>query len=209
MNLVKKCINLSNKAYNKKHTIECGNEAFLIEREGKHIFIAIAGSDDWKDWQEDADVKTKMIDQLGMKIHHGFWSSMWQCWRVLKPLLDNMFRRGDIVIITGHSKGGAMAQTLRLKLIMSGYPISAVEVYAFGSPKILDEESGKRYMDHYNQGVHLFENEGDPVTMLPRAYMGYVKMYNSIKVAPMPWYTRIYLVRAINHKIKTYLKNFG
>jgi hypothetical protein len=203
------CVRLSNNAYNDS-AFKCGNEAFTIHKDGREIFIAFAGTDDLKDWQEDADIKTSIVKGLGVEVHHGFWNSMLQCWPTLIKMLKELYVIGDRIIITGHSKGGAMGLCLRLRLIQhGGFDIKDIYFYGFGTPRFLKSDSRSKYRKHFNSNVILHENEGDPICRLPRTYMGFTPVYSERVIANMPWYTRIYLIRAINHKIKTYLKNFG
>tara|TARA_R100000951_G_C2618241_1_gene173533 strand:+ start:311 stop:943 length:633 start_codon:yes stop_codon:yes gene_type:complete len=208
-NLIKKCVLLSELAYNKENTIACDNEAFLIKKEGNIIFIAFAGSNDLKDWVEDSDIKTSFLQKLGVEIHHGFWTSMMQCWFRISFELMSQYTPGNKIIITGHSKGAAMAFCLRLKLIIKDYPMSDIFVYGYGSPRVVKTNSKNRYNRLYNINVNLFVNQGDPVTKLPREYMGYSTICNNLKVVKVPWYKRIYIIRSLNHKIKTYTENFG
>lgn len=209
IDITKYCAKLSDTAYNKKYTVECGNEAFMIHVRENKVFIAFAGSDDLKDWQEDADIKTTKIVDLNLEVHHGFWNSMLQCWKSLKPNIEALYKNDMPIVITGHSKGAAMGLCLRLKLIQCGYEIEKIHFYGFGAPRFLKKSSRSRYKSYFNMNTILHENQGDPVCRLPRTYMGFTPVYTSIKVAKTPWYKRVYLIRAINHKVKTYLENFG
>lgn len=201
-------LSLAKKAYGKTAT-KVGNEAYTLEVIDGDIYIAFAGSDDLMDWKEDMDIKKSHINQLGLTVHHGFWNSMLECWNHIKTDFKKNYRTGVMVFITGHSKGSAMGFCLRLKLIAEGYPMSDIHFFGFATPRVLRTASRRRYLKRYSKNVILHEVQGDPVCNLPRTYMGYTPVYNKKRVAKMPWYKRIYLLRALNHKIETYVEKFG
>lgn len=181
----------------------------MITKKEDKVFIAFAGSDDMLDWVENSDIKKSFIHKLRITVHHGFWNSMTECWKQVASNLEVLYKPGDKIIITGHSKGAAIGFCLRLKLIQQEYPKKDIKFYGFATPRVIKEESEGRYNICYSGGVTLFEVEGDPVCKLPREYMGYVTVCDYKKVAKRPWYLKVYLVRAINHKLKTYVEKFS
>ena len=74
----------------------------------------------------------------------------------------------------------------------------------------LRKSSKRRYKrQDLEVNTTLYEVQGDPVISLPREYMGFTHVYNRKHYAKMPWYRRIPGVRAMNHKIETYIAKFS
>ena len=206
----KTLLDLCAKAYDSRDRIVCGNEAFYITVLGGDIFVSFSGSDDLKDWKENFNIEKRHIKKLGVTVHSGFWDSMRQCWASLAPNLEALYRPGMRIILTGHSKGAAIAFCAKLKLIIEGYDASCLHFHGFAQPRTLRASSKKAYCD---QGLHknttIYEVQGDPVVRLPRIYMGFTHVYEKKRLAKMPWYKRIFGLRAVNHKIETYIAKFS
>lgn len=203
-------LNLCNRAYNSKDKIVCGNEAFYITTLGGDIFISFAGSDDFKDWKENFYISKRYVKKLGLTVHAGFWDSMMECWVHLASNIEALYRGKGKIILTGHSKGAAIAFCARLMLIECGYDSSKIHYIGFAQPRVLRKSSKKRYKkQRLELNTTIYEVQGDPVIRLPRGYMGFTHVYNRRHYAKVPWYMRIPGVRAMNHKIETYIAKFS
>jgi hypothetical protein len=203
-------LDLCNKAYNSKDKIVCGNEAFYITTLGGDIFVSFAGSDDFEDWKENFHFSKRYVRKLGLTVHAGFWDSMVECWAHLESNIEALIRNKSKIILTGHSKGAAIAFCARLMFIECGYDPDIIHYVGFAQPRVLRKSSKRRYK---RQGLEanttIYEVQGDPVIRLPRSYMGFTHVYNRRHYAKMPWYRRIPGVRAMNHKIETYIAKFS
>jgi len=97
-------------------------------------------------------------------VHSGFRGEVDKIWDTLKPLV--LQKVSNIVYVTGHSLGGAMATicSKRLQEI-----ISNVVLYTYGSPRVGDRKWVKSLqVTHYR-----YQNNNDVVCKVPFWIMGY------------------------------------
>ncbi len=83
---------------------------------------------------------------------------------------------GQTILLTGHSRGGALALLAAHELQQAGF--LQVVVFMFGAPKVGDQA----FADSCGFPVYRIECEGDPVPLLP-PLDGYVSVGNSIWLA--------------------------
>ena len=171
------------------------------------LWIAIAGTDDLKDLFEDMDIDKKKIDLLQghILVHEGFWSSWVQIREiVIKKITEE---RPNEIQFTGHSKGGAMALCAYLDLpyILPQTIDKLAPPLVFGCPRVLASSSISQL--NRVERPYLFVNQGDPIPKLPREYMGF-ETWGNIEESESPWWQRIYLLRAMVHKLDTYRDRF-
>lgn len=155
------------------------------------ICIAIRGSDDLQDWIDNLEASSVSIPKVG-RIHEGFADSffgcksktkyrvkwLWKCipyikrykrdsfdglFQVLDKEFVKVYSNNKKLIITGHSKGGALAELLALKYSQLGYKL---DLYTYGCPKV-GFESYKNTFESYNINYLRFVNERDIVPDLP------------------------------------------
>ncbi len=203
---INKCLDLSKMVYEyPDERIE--SEKVLFEVENNILYIAIAGTDDLKDLFEDMDIEKKKIKVKNghILVHSGFWESWTQIRQVVINKINDL--RPREIQLTGHSKGGAMALCAYLDLpyFLPHCQKIMTPPLVFGCPRVLASSS----MDIVSKipSPNLFINEGDPVTKLPREYMGF-ETWGAAKVSKSPWWMRIYLARFMVHKLDTYIKRF-
>lgn len=132
---------------------------------GDQLVIAFAGSRraettfglvDWCD-----NLTARLDEHTSGNVHAG-------CLRKVKlSIKDEMLRgleklyTGQTILITGHSRGGALATLAAHALQQEGF--LQVAVFTFGAPKVGD----KSFADSCRFPVYRFECEGDPVPLLP------------------------------------------
>jgi hypothetical protein len=205
MMLINKCLKLSRDAYNDDKSYQCGNEAYVVYKEDDTIYVSFRGSDDLKDWLENVDIGFN--SQNGVLVHSGFFKSLKECLPTLCSFISRNYSYGDKFVLTGHSKGSAMALLVGNDLISKGFPSNAIQFVGFATPRVIKASSVALFGRH-RFNILLCELEGDPVTDLPKRYMGYSKVYDILKVRRMVWWRRIFGVRAYNHKMSEYVKRF-
>jgi len=111
-------------------------------------------SDGFLDWLKNLD--TKVVDFFNYRVARGFRPN---------TLIDGMEERGNElrrdkpVRIKGHSRGGALGQTLAIHLDQRGFKIDSV--ITFGSPRISRETIKTEWP------VWQFKAFGDPVWRVP------------------------------------------
>lgn len=146
--------------------------------------LSWAGSNDVGDWWSNFDWTT-----IG-GVHKGFWDSVKPFWtNILKWAREKTDGiDGGSVYITGHSRGGGLAQVTALRLWQAG--IQRVVLTTFGSPPAIS----KAYPDYHLQPwrkcieAHRVVCGRDIVPRLGDDTMGAVHIGEAIKVSP-PWWT--------------------
>ena len=123
-----------------------------------------------RDWANDANAKLvdlKENDPRQIKVHRGFRNAVENINTDLYKWIETWQSEGRLasnfsVYITGHSKGGAMAQIAALELRDS--KISIAGVYTYGAAR-----AGDTNFARYYAGIPTsrFENQGDVVPHLP------------------------------------------
>lgn len=121
------------------------------------IVIAFRGSQNLYEWIDNANSRS-------LNIHPGFLST---CDIVWDSLYDHIVYLATIlypnkkIILTGHSRGGALA------VLMATYAknigLSVDKVYTFGAPRVTSKYTSiQNSLEHYR-----VENKEDPVAVLP------------------------------------------
>jgi hypothetical protein len=204
---INKALLYSEQAY-EDPSLSYSSESVYVQMVEGTLWVAFAGTDDFSDFWEDLYIEKKEIDLLQgtIKVHSGFWNSWVQ-------IRDSVLRavkeyNPKMIQFTGHSKGGAMALCAYIDLpyFLPQYLTKSIPPMVFGCPRVVAESSLK----HLNSLPMplLFQNQGDPVTMLPREYMGFAT-WGIVKKKNSSWWERIYLLRSMVHKLPVYIKRFG
>ena len=115
----------------------------------------------------DIDFRIFKDEELGVNLHRGFRDA---AMHILKDIDEN-YKLEQVVYLTGHSMGGAVAKIIGLWLDQRGHD---VQIYTFGSPKVSTGYFGNRPI-HFRVS---FRN--DPVPFLPP----YPFLHSGIHVDP-------------------------
>ena len=115
----------------------------------------------------DIDFRIFKDEELGVNLHRGFRDA---AMHILKDIDEN-YKLEQVVYLTGHSMGGAVAKIIGLWLDQRGHD---VQIYPFGSPKVSTGYFGNRPI-HFRVS---FRN--DPVPFLPP----YPFLHSGIHVDP-------------------------
>jgi len=126
-----------------------------------HAHISICGSNDAKDWLQNATTGRGSIGSL--VAHRGYIEAAdWIRREFFRSDLITIIEQHDIpIILGGHSAGGAIAQLLSVEP-----RLVPREVITFGSPKVWERSSAATYYA-YPWEVYRFVTDGDIVPYLP------------------------------------------
>jgi hypothetical protein len=130
------------------------------------LLVSFRGTANIEGWWHDFQFR-QVADYDGL-VHEGFYNSTESIWDDLKGHLDKIWTRDDVVWITGHSLGGAMATVFAKWLAHARYDIAGV--HTFGQPRVGNND----YADAYSpNAVHYrFVNDKDIVPQVPPRWLG-------------------------------------
>ena len=166
----------------------------VVQDRGVTVVI-IRGTNNGRNVLTDLDARPFQDKKLSAGIHRGFRDA---AERIKEDLIENHVIE-EMVIFTGHSLGGAVAQILGLWFEDDAY---VVQIYTFGSPSVIMEQL---WMDGHFR-VYL---ENDPVPFLPP--YPYVHWGIRINAETLDWdedhpIGDITKIDARDHSIKEYKK---
>ncbi len=120
------------------------------------------------DWANDADLKLISDESISPgRVHKGFRDAMQSLWG---DVLDAVQKRRQTsklpVIVTGHSKGGALARLAALRLQRENIEVAGV--YTFGAPRTGDIDFAEDYAKRILLDIR-FEYQNDIVPHIPPA----------------------------------------
>jgi Lipase (class 3) len=131
-----------------------------------------------RDWINDLDAELIRGDGLPGFVHAGFWGSLDSLWPTLVPkVLERLTKAGpgSRLYVTGHSKGGAVANLAAMRwLIERGVHAT---VYTYAGPHPGDEDFATAY-DQHVESVR-YEYADDIVPLLPPS-LAFREMFASV-----------------------------
>ncbi|MGE3799230.1 MAG: Mbeg1-like protein, partial [Thermomicrobiales bacterium] len=146
-------------------------EQIIISFAGSRSAESTFGLVDWCD-----NLTARLDEHACGRVHSG-------CHRQVQFYLKEEMLRGleklytgQTILLTGHSRGGALALLAAHELQQAGF--QQVAVFMFGAPKVGDQT----FADSCGFPVYRIECEGDPVPLLP-PLEGYVAVGSSIWLA--------------------------
>jgi hypothetical protein len=127
------------------------------------IYIAVRGTEPTSvgDWRSNLDTGSTPSGILNGGVHRGFYQAAKAIFEGLRPELLTLTEAGPRpVFITGHSRGGAIAQLLQPMVegvgLWSG-------LWTFGAPPIMDRDAAETYGRVYGQRATRVWIGNDPV----------------------------------------------
>jgi hypothetical protein len=118
------------------------------------------------DWLNDGEVDLVKGEDLPGRVHKGFLESLDALWPGIDQLeLADAARAGKSVLVTGHSKGGALVYLAAYRLARLGIPVAA---YTFAAPRTGDQAFATAF-DQVLPGTLRFEYQDDIVPHVPPA----------------------------------------
>ncbi len=118
------------------------------------------------DWLQDFDAVPMNVDSIPGKVHMGFWRGLATIWDKLLAAVGPLLAAagGNLPLyLTGHSKGGGLAQLAAMRFRVAG--ITPQGVYTYASPRAGDREFATAY-DAALIGVR-YEYTDDVVPHMP------------------------------------------
>lgn len=171
-------------------------DACHVINEGERVVVVFPGSNDIFDWASNLDAR----DDHGL--HAGFLRAIDA---VAGEILDVLTRlRPDSILITGHSRGGALAHMF-LEQYSHLLPIETdIDCITFGEPRIAKNEFYQLPSATELPNVNYLRVyvTGDPVNALPSAAWGWTHHGPSLRIGKrrcwlLRWARSISLMRAI------------
>jgi hypothetical protein len=148
--------------------------ACLVGKNGDGVIVAFRGTlvpnindlASLLDWMQDFDAVPKGVDGMPGKVHTGFWRGLETIWEgvmaAVQPLLTAPSGKLPLYV-TGHSKGGGLAQLAAIRFHLAG--MSPQRVCTFASPRVGDQAFADEY-DAAITGIR-YEYTDDIVPHLP------------------------------------------
>lgn len=136
--------------------------------------IVFRGTDTAEEWRSNFAFCRKKIPygnaNSDVRVHEGFISA-YSSTLVRKRIHELVPKRPCRVIVTGHSRGAALAALCALDL-QYNFPYLDIEAYLFGCPRIGNGAFARSYNKRVCKTLRV-QNGNDIVTKLPPAFMGY------------------------------------
>jgi len=152
--------------------------AALVGATATEIIVAFRGTEpintaDWDDfidsvddWVHDGEAVLVKVPYAPGMVHQGFSGSLESLWSGAVAAIRQLTATGLPVVVTGHSKGGALATLAAMRLKSEGVATPS-GVYTYGSPRVGDTPFATAYDAAISQW--RFENNNDLVPHLPPA----------------------------------------
>jgi hypothetical protein len=153
--------------------------AGLVGSTATEIVVAFRGTlpintADWddfiesvRDWADDGQAEFVKVPYASGLVHKGFSTSLESLWSsVVAAVRERLAATNLPVVVTGHSKGGALATLAAIRLCSEKVTTPA-GIYTCGSPRVGDTP----FSNAFNAAIDQwrFENDNDLVPHLPPA----------------------------------------
>ncbi len=147
------------------HHKKTETQAFITHND-KVVLISVRGSQEFADFLRDADARqVPHVDGQG-KIHRGFHAAFLVARTFVERYMDAFYRKGQTILVCGHSLGGAIALLLA-EWLQREYS-DDIQLYTYGSPR-----TGNRTFVEAAQSLphHRLVNHNDPIPSVPATWM--------------------------------------
>lgn len=171
-------------------TVENG-ASFSANVENGTLFIFFEPSHGREDWNNNLDFRIRPYDNMNPAwyCHAGFL----KVFKSALPYLEPYFSDGDVhrAIIVGYSHGGALAVLCHEALVFRRPDMRRnIKAFAYGAPRVLYAPIPKVVKKRFRE-LYLIQNEGDLVTHLPPAALGFRHVGNVITIGQNGTYNAI------------------
>jgi triacylglycerol lipase len=158
--------------------------AVVVQGHGA-IIVAFAGTDPLipANWITDFDVgfKFRFNERLTPPALHGGFEKAFRS--VAEKVAGALANRGETpVLMTGHSMGAALA-VIAADDFLSERTLRATAVYAFGMPRVGDQDFAKRYNDTLGNTTYRLVHGSDIVATVPPSGLGFRHVGRLIRCA--------------------------
>ncbi|SHH05174.1 lipase family protein [Bradyrhizobium erythrophlei] len=158
--------------------------------------IAFKGTTNWREHLNNANVWPEVTSHG--RVHSGLLYTMERLSPLLQQLIGADVLSGRKILLTGHSRGGALAQIFASSLVVGGHMPHSV--WAFGSPMVGDHTFASLLT---NVPVAIYRNGNDPISLFPPSISpnsAIAKWILSFKVVYIP----VILIRYVGIVISNY-----
>ncbi|KAL1916440.1 uncharacterized protein VTP21DRAFT_5631 [Calcarisporiella thermophila] len=158
------------------HTNKYGVNGYVArDTVGKVIVVGFGGTMSLKNWIE--NLKLLRVDMPGTEdsqVHLGFWESYLEARPLVLEAVSSLLQQhpDHSILITGHSRGGAIASLCAMDLRASQSIPQEVSLATFGEPRLGDAN----FANHFDRlGIlsKTFINKRDPVPHVPTLLSGW------------------------------------
>lgn len=184
----------------KNHTLTRNDDLCIIYEFQNVAVVTWRGSSNTENWISNFKFFKEKLPE-GKTIHEGFYDSFCEFKKILDTKLV-MLKSKSKVIVTGHSRGGALA-VLCARHFMKNRDFKYLECIVYGCPHI----GNKAFADEYELIVpHTISihYQWDLVTELPPEAIGYYAVGNQYPI-DTPWW-HFFFRRITDHLRKSYRK---
>jgi predicted lipase len=172
-----------------------GTDAFVGIHESEQFLIAFRGTDDIKAAITDLRFGKKKIPYENVKskirVHNGFIDA----YKEIRGDIHDLYQKNpkNIVLITGHSLGGALATLCAVDMQYNFQNeettnmITTLQCITFGSPRV----GNGAFTNSYNRRVpRTFRvvNRDDIITRIPYWFMGFRHVKQKIQLGKRHWW---------------------
>lgn len=134
----------------------------ILAHDDQHLVLAFRGTDQPEDWL--TNLNLRMRDGLGGKVHAGFDDALDSVWAQVLLLLKDHRTTKQLIWLTGHSLGGALATLCAARLPKK---LAAHLVCTLGQPRVGDEA----FAAAFHANLHRFVNNQDIVPTVPPRFI--------------------------------------
>ncbi len=197
---------------------------FLEKNTSKGLqVVTVRGTDNLKNFAEDADYIPSKNPRLDIYVHRGFDNDASKLYADLLPHLDKSLE----VRVTGHSLGAAISTLLMMYLHEDGFKVG--HSINFGQPKVTNKEGAEHYqflpltrvVDENDlvplvppvtllDSVHgIYEHFGEEVVLLNGKYYVYMTRHNATRRSVDDFWKQLGDESVKEHFMDNYLHNIN
>lgn len=171
-------------------TVE-NSASFHVSVKENTLFLFFEPSNGREDWDNNLNFRVQPYDDMDpvWYCHAGFLKVFKSALPHLKPYIEapNVRR----VVTVGYSHGGALAVLFHEAMCFHRPDLAEhIKTFAFGAPRVLFAPIPLRVKARF-RGLYLIQNEGDLVTKLPPALLGFRHVGNIISIGEKNQYSPI------------------
>lgn len=179
------------------------------------LYICFKGSAEPADWKANFRIvqRTEHYQSKSkIRVHTGFKGQYKLVKKdVLKAITEYLFEMIEIgieprIVITGHSLGGALATLCAIDISINT-DVKNIICIPIGSPRVGNRNFRKFFNKKLPDTVR-FINHNDLICRVPTLWMGYIHIGNKVKLYPIKWTVRDFLLWPINILLGSILDHY-
>lgn len=143
-----------------------GTQGFLAGND-RMLLIAFRGTEPQQLQDILTDINIALTSGPVGQVHTGFARALEQVWADLQDQFDGLYQ-GQLVWLTGHSLGAALATLATARLVFHpGDQVRVQGLYTYGSPRVGDDIFAQAFDRTCRGFTFRFRNHNDVVTRVP------------------------------------------